>query len=280
LPTEKFQGKKLRVPAGVVMVSEGEQQTSAYLIVSGSVEVYKAHQGGRIVLARLGPGQFFGEMNLVLESARSASVVTLEPCVFRVITQELFNRLLQIKPKAVLPLLQVLFERLRMMNVKYLNALESAGHALDVVPSAPLPEAAASVPSPAKPQLAMRAATVQLLGDSSEMKSLLGKSGKELERFPFRLGRKTSLIADAFAWNDLHIPDKAPYVVSRNHCSIDRLSNGTFLVIDRGSRLGTMVNGEKVGQGAGRLEAPLTLARNTLVLGGPNSMFRFVVVLK
>ena len=53
--------------AGALIVQEGDAGSSAYLLKSGRVEVSKAVENTRIVLAVLEPGQIFGEMSLLDE---------------------------------------------------------------------------------------------------------------------------------------------------------------------------------------------------------------------
>ena len=65
--------------AGEVIVEEGKPGSSAYLLKSGSVEVSKTVEDTRVILAILESGQVFGEMSLLDEHPRSATVTTLEP---------------------------------------------------------------------------------------------------------------------------------------------------------------------------------------------------------
>ncbi|MBI3088353.1 MAG: cyclic nucleotide-binding domain-containing protein [Candidatus Omnitrophica bacterium] len=246
----------------------------------GRVEVYKEAGGKRLVLARLGPGQFFGEMNLVLESTRSASIAALEDCVLRVITQETFNRLLRKDPKSALPLLRVLFERLRIMNLKYLQLLESRSSATSA-PAMPGPRIPPLVVTEGEREAALPPGeALVLVGETKVAEQVVGKGGRALCKFPFRMGRKVEgMVDDALSFNDLYLPDAPPYQVSRNHCAIDLTPDGNYLVVqDRGSRLGTLVNEERIGGEAGKLEAVLMGPENHVVLGTSKSPFRFSVV--
>ena len=66
-------------PKNTIIVNEGDQTDSLYIIVSGRVKVFLANEEGKeIVLDTQGPGEYFGEMVLD-EGPRSASVMTLEP---------------------------------------------------------------------------------------------------------------------------------------------------------------------------------------------------------
>ncbi len=62
---------------GATVVAEGEQGRSLYVVHSGELVVSKLGELGRAIhIARLGPGDFFGEMTLIEMQNRSASVIT------------------------------------------------------------------------------------------------------------------------------------------------------------------------------------------------------------
>jgi LmbE family N-acetylglucosaminyl deacetylase len=66
-------------PTGVSIIEQGEAANSLYLILSGAVDVIReAADGTQQVLARLGPGSFFGEEGLAYQRPRNAHVVAAE----------------------------------------------------------------------------------------------------------------------------------------------------------------------------------------------------------
>ena len=66
-------------PPGVTIVEQGEPATSLYLVLSGQVDVVReAEEDARQWLARLGPGEFFGELAIVRGGVRSANVVAVD----------------------------------------------------------------------------------------------------------------------------------------------------------------------------------------------------------
>ncbi len=79
------------VAKGTVVIKEGDQGDNAYLIQSGQVQVYSGKKGRRVKLATLGPGQIFGEMALLFDEERTATVESLEPCTFVIITREILK---------------------------------------------------------------------------------------------------------------------------------------------------------------------------------------------
>lgn len=59
---------------GSVIISEGDPGTSMYIIVSGEVKVYTRGKSGTIYLARLGEGDFFGEVSVLTGKPRTATI--------------------------------------------------------------------------------------------------------------------------------------------------------------------------------------------------------------
>lgn len=59
---------------GSVIISEGDPGSSMYLIVSGEVKVYTRGTGGTVYLARLGEGDFFGEVSVLTGKPRTATI--------------------------------------------------------------------------------------------------------------------------------------------------------------------------------------------------------------
>ena len=99
-----------------ILVSEGDQTDSLYLILAGRVKVYLSDETGKeLILAIKGPGQYFGEM--VLDNQpRSASVMTLEPSQFAILSRDDFKDFLLRHPEVALQLIQNLIRVARGLN--------------------------------------------------------------------------------------------------------------------------------------------------------------------
>src|SRR6478752_5844545 len=83
-----------------VVLTEGEMGDSLYMIQSGKVKVVIGDEEGReIILKILGPGAFFGEMSMIDKQPRSASVTTIEPSTFLVLTHAAFERCVDQQPR-------------------------------------------------------------------------------------------------------------------------------------------------------------------------------------
>lgn len=66
---------------GAEIVSEGNVGQHMYLIINGLAKVSKHGKDGAMELARLGSADSFGEMALIDQTPRSATVTALEPCL-------------------------------------------------------------------------------------------------------------------------------------------------------------------------------------------------------
>lgn len=73
-------GGRRAFAAQTILVNEGDEADSLYIVLSGRLKVYASSEEGReVVLAELGSGDCFGELSLG-HGTRSASVKALEPC--------------------------------------------------------------------------------------------------------------------------------------------------------------------------------------------------------
>jgi len=103
-------------PKNTIILNEGDQTDSLYIILSGRVKVFLANEEGKeIVLDTQGPGEYFGEMVLD-EGPRSASVMTLDPCRFHLIPKNDVKALLQSHPDFAMHLVRKLIYRGRVLT--------------------------------------------------------------------------------------------------------------------------------------------------------------------
>lgn len=81
----------ITVPAGHVVIEEGQQGSEAYIVARGELEVSRAgEEEGQppVVLARLVSGALFGEMALLSRAPRAASVVATRPTILLMATRD------------------------------------------------------------------------------------------------------------------------------------------------------------------------------------------------
>jgi CRP/FNR family cyclic AMP-dependent transcriptional regulator len=101
------------------IIAAGDPTDSLYIVISGRLKVLmRDAQGREVILAILGPGEFFGEMGLLDDSPRSASVVTLEACELLSISKADFKRCLAENFDLSLLVMRGLVKRLREADQK------------------------------------------------------------------------------------------------------------------------------------------------------------------
>jgi|SRR5262245_10236220 len=96
------------VPAGMTVVTQGQQTNEFVVIAQGGCEVTR--DGSQA--ATLGPGDFFGEIALVTGAPRTATVTATEPSTLLVLTDRAFERVVEDIPSIATSVLRVLGERL------------------------------------------------------------------------------------------------------------------------------------------------------------------------
>ncbi len=105
------------VPKKTVVLHEGEEGNSLFIIIKGSVKIsFYAHDGREVVLSLLGEGAYFGEMSLLDKQPRSATVSTLDDTRLAQIRRVDFERLLLQQPKVSIKLLAETVTRLRLTS--------------------------------------------------------------------------------------------------------------------------------------------------------------------
>jgi cyclic nucleotide-binding protein/FHA domain-containing protein len=213
-------------------------------------------------LAYLGSGETFGEMSMIDEKPRSATVTAVSETVVSEIQRDDFFNTFQTDPNVALTLLKVLFERLREANMMILQ-LPKTGRQQAPVPKKPL----VVVPPPEQP-------AITLEGETPRAAAALPVTPFQITKFPFRIGRQST---DPLVYNDLMIPDPTAAQISRHHLAFIA-HEGRVGVVDRGSSLGSWIDDQKLG-GPSAPSGPMffTGSEGQLVLGSRDSPFRYRV---
>ncbi len=101
--------KEVTVPTGTLLVEEGEPGLMFFIVVSGRATVKR----GRRRVAVLGPGDYFGELSLLDQKPRSASIICDTDMTLLVLLQRHFQKLLTATPTMSHRLLKIMGGRLR-----------------------------------------------------------------------------------------------------------------------------------------------------------------------
>src|SRR3954468_13262936 len=102
-----------RYEPGQEIVRQGDTGVGAFIIRSGKVEIVQDRGGKEEKIATLGPGDVFGEMALLDEFPRSATVRAVEPTTALGIQRWHFKGILESHPQLALALLPILTRRIR-----------------------------------------------------------------------------------------------------------------------------------------------------------------------
>jgi CRP/FNR family cyclic AMP-dependent transcriptional regulator len=121
------------IPAKTTVFKEGDKGDALYIVKSGKVNILKRNSAGiDSVLVTLSKGAVIGDMAIIDEQPRSASVATVQESTFLIITKDDFRSLLGDVPEISFQILKLTTERLRATNV-HLKELEASTNQMEDV---------------------------------------------------------------------------------------------------------------------------------------------------
>jgi signal transduction histidine kinase len=106
-------GECLSLKAGEILMTEGSLPDSFYVLLEGEVEILKRAGNRETLIAVHGVSAILGEMSLIENAPRTATVRAAKPCRLLKISQETFNHLIHGNPSAAIALLQTVMWRLK-----------------------------------------------------------------------------------------------------------------------------------------------------------------------
>jgi CRP/FNR family cyclic AMP-dependent transcriptional regulator len=119
LPPDQLRGlvamfMRRSAPRGTTVLHEGGPSDCLYIVMSGRLKVMMGEADGKeTILSILGAGEFFGEMGLIDDNPRSASVVAIEACELLMLTRRDFRKCLVENAELAMAVMRVLVRRLR-----------------------------------------------------------------------------------------------------------------------------------------------------------------------
>ena len=104
---------------GTAIMHEGDPTDSLYIVMSGRLKVMMGEADGKeVILGIIGPGEFFGEMGLIDDNPRSATVIAIEPCELLAVSKRAFKKCLSENLSLAMAVMRVLVQRLRAADRK------------------------------------------------------------------------------------------------------------------------------------------------------------------
>jgi CRP/FNR family cyclic AMP-dependent transcriptional regulator len=250
---------------GQILFREGDPADSVFRLLSGSVEILRELDGDAILLGTVGAGQFLGEMGVVENRPRSATAQAASEVEVEILTPTEFLDQIARSPQAARELIQRLSQRLRQADDRIVNDERRSGRAQKTQTDADDHTTAVALVN--NPSLSAKSPWLQ-----RQFRTPLG-----LDDLPFIVGRGPVAREGLPPLQpDLKLDDTVPFRLSRNHFMIER-RKGSYYVRDLSSRLGTIVNGEPIGEHFRGDDAPLRAGENEVIAGGVGSPFVFSV---
>ncbi|HLO75138.1 MAG TPA: cyclic nucleotide-binding domain-containing protein [Magnetospirillum sp.] len=105
--------ERISVAEGEKIFAQGERGDAAFIIKSGRVALFQHHDGHRIEVCTLGPGEIFGEMAVLDGGGRSATAIAAENCELAQVPQALFHRKLEGADRFLKSLIELFIKNIR-----------------------------------------------------------------------------------------------------------------------------------------------------------------------
>ncbi len=165
---------KMHVPAGEIICREGEAGDHAFAIEAGHVEVLCGAGEAATVVATLGPGEMLGEMSMLDDKPRTATVRATEDCVLLVITREQLAGRLERADPVLRMCFDVILHRFRSTQERFVGAGGRGNGAAG-------PASLARPPAPARPCLRQVLDRIRL---EQELRAAIGNGDLALHYQP------------------------------------------------------------------------------------------------
>lgn len=249
---------------GQVLFREGDPADSVFRLLSGAVDILRELDGDPVLLGTVGAGQFIGEMGVVENRPRSATARAASEVEVEILTPTQFLDQIARSPRAARELIQRLSQRLREADDRIVNDERRSGRVHRTRKEA---DSQTAVESVHNAYLAAKSPWLQ-----RQFRTPLG-----LGDLPFIVGRGP-VAGEGLPplQPDLKLDDTVPFRLSRNHFMIEK-RDANYHVRDLCSTLGTIVNGEPIGDHFRGDDAPLRTGENEVIAGGVDSPFVFSV---
>lgn len=118
-----FMSERVAFDRGKLLFRQGDLGDAAYLIIDGEAEVIAETPAGPVVLATLGANEIVGEMAILGNAPRSATVRAKDRLITLRISKEPFMRMVREFPSMAVSMMQELAQRLAANNNQLSSAL-------------------------------------------------------------------------------------------------------------------------------------------------------------
>jgi CRP/FNR family transcriptional regulator, cyclic AMP receptor protein len=243
---------------GQILFREGDPPDCVLRLVSGAVDIVRELDGDPILLGTVGAGQFIGEMGVVENRSRNATARAVGEIEVEILSPSEFFDQIAGSPRTARELIQRLSQRLREADDRIVGDEQRSRHGEANRALRPLVDHAYIAAK--DPWLQRQFQTPFGLGDGPFVVGRRPVAGEGLPPSP----------------PDLMLEDTPPFRLSRNHFVVEKCDEG-YRVRDLRSTLGTIVNGQPIGDHFRTDDALLRVGENEVIAGGEGSPFVFSV---
>jgi hypothetical protein len=247
--------KDVSFQKGTYIYREGDPAEAVFFVLSGEVEVLRTVDKRVVRLAVVGRGNFFGETGCIRSQPRSITARARTDVTALRMPRNRFLDMVRTDQPVGLAVLRRLCAHLAHADARTLGGWQPDA---DIAPEAEI--------------------HIRLLPGSHLVASLIGTEGIDIDRFPFRIGRRLNPGEPPLQTKaELALTGSDMYQLSPTHFSIELIERKPA-VRDLGSYLGTVVNGVRIAKFENSEVAMLQLGQNLVLAGGDDSPYSFAIV--
>ncbi|MEA1973146.1 MAG: cyclic nucleotide-binding domain-containing protein [Candidatus Cloacimonadota bacterium] len=239
-----------------IILKKGDYSDQIFLIRKGEIALFKNEE---IPFAIYKSGDIIGAADFIMEKPSRYSVKAISDAKIAIINPRFFGQIYDNDQLNIIrPVLQNLAEKIR----TYEQMLDNLGKLDDEFSQ----------------EVGRSKSRIKFRAISKRAKRMLNNSQIVIDKFPFRVGRYTVRRVDMlFHKNDLRLLDNPPYKISRSHFSITKKDENYYFV-DRGSNLGSIVNGKQIGGFESKSKIKLKQGVNKILFGSKRDKIEFEIL--
>lgn len=118
-----FASERATYQTGEILFNQGDLADAAYIILDGTADVVVNTPKGPLIVAEVGRDAFVGEIGILCDVPRTATIVAKQPLTTLKITKELFFRMVTDFPSIAIEVMRVLAQRLENTTEQLRNAV-------------------------------------------------------------------------------------------------------------------------------------------------------------
>jgi CRP-like cAMP-binding protein len=118
-----FASERVTFEAGQELFHQGDMPDAAYIIIEGSADVMLDTQRGRVTVATIGRNELVGEIGIICDVPRTATVLAKSRLVTLKVNKDLLLRMITDFPTMAIEIMRVLAHRLEHTNAQLREAV-------------------------------------------------------------------------------------------------------------------------------------------------------------